>query len=124
MTRKAYRLFAGLLLGGLLLGGTVQAREIPVVTGTHWTAASVSEKKAFLVGIGTVLMMEQAWYGDHPPSREQSFIPAMIDGLDTYTLSGIQEWLDTWYAAHPDQIEQPVMALIWQELVLPHLASQ
>lgn len=140
MTTRCYRLLAGLLFGTALTCGFAQAqtqtplralpasvsapeRELPVVTGTNWIATSDNEKKAFLLGIGTVLMLAQAWYGDNPPSPEQSFIPTMIDGLDTLTLTEVLAWIDAWYAAHPDQLERPVMELVWSELVLPNLSK-
>ena len=80
-----------------LLGIVAPARaELPVVTGEHWTTASEREKKAFLIGMGTLLEVEQEIHGDNPPSDEQSFVPALIRGLSKFTITSAMQNINSW----------------------------
>lgn len=112
-----------LCLALLFTWSTASAHEIPVVTGEHWLNATEKEKKAFLIGMGTILVVEREWHGNNPPPDEQSFIPRMIRGLSHYTLTQVMENLDRWYRAHPDRLDRPVIQTLWFEMVLPNLAT-
>ena len=35
-------------------------QDLPLVNGEHWTTADLAQKRAFLIGIGNVLEVEQA----------------------------------------------------------------
>jgi hypothetical protein len=39
------------------------------------------------------------------------------------TLSSVLETVDKWYAAHPDQLQRPVIETIWFEMVVPGLKT-
>jgi len=101
--------------------GIARAQEIPVVTGEHWTRSSVEMKKAYLVGMANIVLIEVAYEGANPVSDAQSILPRMVKGLKGQTLDSVREALDRWYAAHPDQIRRPVVETIWFELVVPGL---
>ena len=101
--------------------GIAGAQEIPVVTGEHWTRSSVEMKKAYLVGMANIVLIEVAYEGANPVSDAQSILPRMVKGLKGQTLDSVREALDRWYAAHPDQIRRPVVETIWFELVVPGL---
>ena len=101
--------------------GIARAQEIPVVTGEHWTRSSVEMKKAYLVGMANIVLIEIAYEGANPVSDAQSILPRMVKGLKGQTLDSVREALDRWYAAHPDQIRRPVVETIWFELVVPGL---
>ena len=101
--------------------GIAGAQEIPVVTGEHWTRSSVEMKKAYLVGMANIVLIEIAYEGANPVSDAQSILPRMVKGLKGQTLDSVREALDRWYAAHPDQIRRPVVETIWFELVVPGL---
>jgi hypothetical protein len=104
-----------------VLSGSAGAQEIPLVTGEHWTKSSEEMKKAYLVGIANIVILETVYAGANPPSDAQSFLPRMVKGLKGQTLDNVRETLNGWYAAHPDRLQRPVFETIWFELVVPGL---
>ena len=48
----------------------------------------------------------------------------LVAGLDGYTITGISQGLDDWYAANPAQSATPVIEVIWSEMVLPNLTAE
>jgi hypothetical protein len=101
--------------------GNVQAQEIPVVTGAHWTTSTADVKKAYLIGVANAVQVEAAFEGANPPSDAQSIIPRMVKGMKGKTLDGVREGLDKYYAANPDKLQRPVLETIWFEMVVPGL---
>lgn len=100
---------------------TARAQEIPLVTGEHWTKSSAEMKKAYLVGIANIVLLELAYEGGNPASDAQSMLPRMVKGLKGQTLDSVRDTLDKWYAAHPDQMQRPVIETLWFEMVVPGL---
>ena len=45
----------------------------------------------------------------------------MVKGLKGQTLDSVRDGLNKWYAAHPDQLQRPVIETIWFEMVVPGL---
>ena len=103
--------------------GNARAQEVPLVTGEHWTKSSEEMKKAYLVGIANIAYLETAYEGSNPVADSQSFIPRMVKGLKGQTLDTVREALNKWYAAHPDQLQRPVIETIWFELALPGIRN-
>jgi hypothetical protein len=101
--------------------GTARAQEIPLVTGEHWTKSSAEMKKAYLVGIANIVLVELAYEGANPAPDGQSMLPRMGKGLKGQTLDTVRDALDRWYAAHPEQMQRPVIETIWFEMVVPGL---
>jgi hypothetical protein len=106
------------------LWSNARADEVPMITGEHWTQSSEQLKKVYLVGIANVIQVESAYHGGNPPSDAQSFIPRFAKGLKGHTLDSVREGLNSWYGAHPDQLQRPIIETIWFEMVLPGLKSK
>ena len=103
--------------------GSVQAQEIPLVTGTLWTTSSDQVKKAYLVGIANTIQVEAAYENPSPPTDAQSIVPRVTRGMKGQTLDSVRDGLDKWYAANPDKLARPVIETIWFEMVVPGLAK-
>jgi len=101
--------------------GHARAEEVPMVTGELWVKSSEQVKKAYLVGIANVVLLEAAYAGANAPSDTQSTVPRFIKGLRGQTLDSVRQSLDAWYGAHPDRLQRPVIETIWFELVVPGL---
>ena len=97
------------------------ADEVALVTGVHWTKSTDDQKKAYLIGIANMAQVELAYQGSAPAADSQSVIPRMAKGLKGQTLDSVREALNKWYAAHPDQMQRPVVETIWFEMVVPGL---
>ncbi|HKE38546.1 MAG TPA: hypothetical protein VKG21_01795 [Casimicrobiaceae bacterium] len=100
-----------------------RAEEVPLVTGEHWTKSSEEMKKAYLVGIANIVLLEMTYEGANQASDAQSMLPRMVKGLKGHTLDTVREALNKWYAAHPDQLQRPVIETIWFEMVVPGLRN-
>jgi hypothetical protein len=100
-----------------------RAEEVPLVTGEHWTKSSEEMKKAYLVGIANIVLLEMTYEGANQASDAQSMLPRMVKGLKGHSLDTVREALNKWYAAHPDQLQRPVIETIWFEMVVPGLRN-
>ena len=103
------------------VSGVARADEVPLITGEHWTKSSEELKKVYLIGIANVAQVETAYNAANPPPDAQSIVPRMVKGMKGQTLDGVREGLNKWYAAHPDQLQRPVIETIWFEMVVPGL---
>ena len=120
--QKTWRTLIGAAFFALAAaGGNARAEEIPLVTGEHWSGSSEEVKKAYLVGMANLAHIERAYAADNPPSDEQSLLPRMQRGLRGQSLDSVRETLNSWYAAHPDRLQRPVIETIWFEMVVPGL---
>ncbi len=108
---------------GVMACGAVQAQEIPVVTGEHWTKSSEQVKKAYLIGLANAIQVEAAFEGNNPPADGQSLVPRLTKGMRGQTLDGVRGALDAYYAKNPDKMQRPVVETIWFEIVVPGLAK-
>jgi hypothetical protein len=106
-----------------MVWGSAVADEVPLITGEHWTKSSEQLKKVYLIGIANVIQVETAYHAATPPSDAQSFVPRFAKGLKGHTLDSVRQGLDSWYAAHPDQLQRPVIETIWFEMVVPGLTK-
>ena len=98
--------------------------DLEIVTGGHWTGASLEQKRAYLIGIGNVLEIEQAMAGDDYESmRGRSIIPVLLEGLSGIGIENIVTQLDMYYANHSGQIKRPVIEVLYLEMALPNLAN-
>ena len=104
--------------------GNVHADPVPLVTGEHWTKSSEQLKKAYLIGIANVILIDTAYNAANVPSEAQSLLPRIAKGMKGQTLDSVRLALDQWYATHPDKLNQPVIETIWFEMVVPGLQKQ
>lgn len=103
------------------------------LTGAIWMDSSADLKEAFLYGVECVITIEQAvasQLGEHAKKGGKN-------KGQTYTLSPFEKgWMtafegvsrgkiatdvDAWYSAHPEQLNRPVFAVLWHELIVPKM---
>jgi hypothetical protein len=106
-----------------MVWGSALADEVPLITGEHWTKSSDQLKKVYLIGIANVVQVETAYHAASPPPDAQTIVPRFAKGLKGHTLDSVRQGLDSWYAAHPDQLQRPVIETIWFEMVVPGLSK-
>jgi hypothetical protein len=116
------QVFAALLC--LALTGIANATEVPVVTGKHWTQATEDQKKAFLLGMATMIMIEYNLQAKQAVPSEATVVPELVDGLSGTTFEQLMSQVDAYYQAEPDQINRPVVETIWFEMVIPNLKAK
>jgi len=104
--------------------GEKVAADLTIVTGEHWVGASVEQKRAYLFGVGNVLEIEQAMAGEHYASmRGKSIVPVLLDGLTGISIADMVMQLDKFYSDHPDQVDRPVIEVMYLEMALPRLGT-
>ncbi|GJG98190.1 hypothetical protein [Cupriavidus pauculus] len=108
----------------LSLATNSRADEVPLITGKQWTDSSEQTKKAYLVGIANVVQVDIAYHEGKPPPDGQSIVPRFARGLRGQSLDSVRQGVDRWYAAHPDQLQRPVIETIWFEMVVPGLQTK
>jgi hypothetical protein len=70
-----------------------------------------------------VACMALVWCGEAPARMPdgQSVVPRFAKGLKGHTIDSVRDALDSWYAAHPDRLQRPVIKTIWFEMLVPGL---
>ncbi|GAB6035530.1 hypothetical protein JCM15519_00890 [Fundidesulfovibrio butyratiphilus] len=108
--------------------GSVQAQDkapekcFPVVTGQNWKNSTPEEKLAFIAGMTTIIELEKEVQGPDPQGK--SLIPGWVKGLSKYKLKDIVAALDDYFAKKPDQLDRPVVEVLWVEVAEPNMIKK
>ena len=121
--QRVFAVLTSLLLLAVLGFGTTARAELPVIAGEQWMASDSDVKLAFLMGIATMVKVEQDLIGDPPPPGTVSYAPALAKGLGNMTLTEIMNRLDALYSKHPERMKDAVVTLIWEEIAIPGLEA-
>lgn len=113
-----------LLLATAAWGGK-EDPDLVLVTGEHWIASSREQKVAYLFGLGNMLEVEQAMQGKRRSKQvsSNSIVPVLIDGLSDLSTSQLREKIDQWYEKKPQQLQRPVIEVLYIEFALPKVKS-
>ncbi len=128
---KATLLSAGLALA--LIGGPVvqaaqpasaaaksaasQKEEWLIPTGERWSDATETERRAYVLGILNLAMVEYQLTGSNPKHR--TTVPHLVKALDGMTVPQIVETVSAYYKANPDKQQEPIIEVIWFQMVKP-----
>ena len=97
-------------------------QDLVIVNGEHWVSSSLEQKRAYLFGVGNVLEIEQAMAGDsYKDMRGRSIVPVLLEGLSGVGIANIVTQLDKFYADHSEQINRPVIEVLYLEMALPNM---
>ena len=93
--------------------------DVPLADGELWSKSSRPEKVAYIVGAGNMMVVEYLYQegAKQMPSDDQTIIQRLYKAADGITLDGMISRIDQWYKIHPDQMKEPVLVVIWRELV-------
>jgi hypothetical protein len=92
-------------------------QEWRIPTGERWSNATDTERGAYVLGILNMAMVEYQLTGPNPKHR--TTVPHLIKALDGMTLPQIVETIDAYYKANPDKQQQPIIEVIWFQMVAP-----
>lgn len=115
----------GLLLIAFVGWRTLESAEPAhqLLTGGLWQTMSPDAKVAFVWGIGSLVEYERAQAGTLPTGTK-SFIPLLVKGLKGKPIDEVVRLVDAYYRTHPEQIQRPVLDVIFQAVVLPTLTVE
>lgn len=91
--------------------------EWRIPTGEHWLKATDTERRAYVLGILNMAMVEYQLTGPNPKHR--TTVPKLVKALDGIALPQIVETVDAYYKANPDKQQQPIIEVIWFQMVAP-----
>ncbi len=97
--------------------------EVPLVRLKHWRDSTDQERYGFLVGFVTALEMEREWQGAKPLPLQQSLNGNWIKGLYGVTLKDMNDNLNAYIAANPDDLNRPVVEYLWFTYVQPKVTE-
>ncbi|WP_165077014.1 MULTISPECIES: hypothetical protein [unclassified Desulfovibrio] len=103
-------------------------------TGEIWVNTSESDKKAYLFGIDSAVTVEYfvnakmaenaTKAGKKPVYTLSPFEKGWMEAFANVSRADAIKMIDEWYAAHPKDLQRPVMSVIWYELIAPRLAAK
>ncbi len=93
-----------------------QKKDALVVDGTDWMSASVTERRAFLIGAANMIIAENAYAKRRnvaaPPVGER-----ITKAADSMKIGEIEARITRWYEANAGKLSTPVMGVVWQDIV-------
>lgn len=103
---------------------------IDQLTGKIWQESLESNKEAILFGID--LGVTANYFADQKSKAKQGkksanknmsqlswFDRCWMKAFTNISRKEAVKMVDEWYAAHPDQLDRPVLAVLWHEVVVP-----
>ena len=100
-----------------------ELKEMPVLTGESWQSLQPDTKIAFIWGIGHVVTIEEHVMQRHPEMQRKDCVAKLGEGLRGMPMSSIIERIDGYYRRNPDDLDLPVMRVMWSQIVKPRLKS-
>ena len=111
------------------------ANPIDQFTGKYWVDSSEENKEAYLYGIESAIEIEKviseqtaqnkgAKAGRKATFTLSPFERGWMKAFANTSRKEIAQDVDAWYKAHPDQIDRPVLSVIWFELIAPRLEKK
>ena len=91
--------------------------EWRIPTGEHWSKATDTERRAYVLGILNMAMVEYQLTGPNPKHR--TTVPKLVKALDGMAVPQIVETVDAYYKANPDKQQEPIIEVIWFQMVAP-----
>jgi hypothetical protein len=114
----------GLCIGIFWTAAATAAEDVPLIDGDLWNKSSRVEKTSYLIGAGNYMTVEyvfQVEAADPKPTSGQSPTADFWNGLDDVSLDELIDTIDDWYAANPNELQVPVLVVIWNEIVEPKI---
>ena len=104
---------------------------MPLLKGSLWVKADNKSKIAFLWGVAHVILIEQVLMEEVPELRVENFCSKVIEarrarvsaGTAAMTFNEAVQQIDQYYKDHPDQLEVPVLRVIWDVAVKPNIKT-
>lgn len=137
-------LFAGIAISPAIVGAAQDAASQPTIrnpagnpvdqfTGEIWEKTGNSEKRAYLFGIDSAIAVEyfinskeaarSVKSGKKPVYSLSPFEKGWMEAFKDTTRQQLVDMVDKWYKEHPQNLDRPVLDVIWHEIIAPRLAA-
>jgi len=105
-------------------------KYMPLCKGVQWQKMDPNAKVAFMWGVAHVILIEAVLMEEIPELRTENFSAkivearrARVSASTAMTINQIISTIDQHYKDHPDQLELPVLRVIWDGWVKPNLKT-
>ena len=106
-------------------------KAMPLLKGTLWQKVDHNAKVGFVWGVAHVILIEKVLMEEIPELRRESFVTKVVEareariktGKAAMTMNEVVYQIDQYYKDHPDQLETPVMKVIWDVAVKPNIKT-
>lgn len=109
---------------------TVSHNPIEQFTGKYWVNSTESNKEAYLFGIESMIAMDY-FIDKHNLQGKRSknktatvlspFEKGWMEAFRDTSRKQIMDDVNKWYENNPDQMDRPVMGVLWYEVIAPRL---
>jgi len=91
----------------------------PDVDGKVWMDSTDQEKRAFLFGASSALVLEYHVREKHSeqPSR---FVKGWVEALKDMSWATLANKIDDYYRNNPTKMDRQVFDVIWREIIMPN----
>ena len=110
--------------------GKEMEKVMPLLKGEQWQKLDPNSKVAFIWGAAHVILIEQILMEEFPELRRENFSAkvaearaAQVKAGRARTINEMVSAIDQYYKEHPDQLGTPVMGVIWNFGVKPHVKT-
>jgi hypothetical protein len=112
--------------------GVVKEAEqyMPLCKGVQWQKMDSNSKVAFIWGAAHVILIENILMEEIPELRRENFSAKVVEARrarkaagTALTINQMISAIDQHYRDHPDQLEAPVLKVIWDVGVKPNLKT-
>jgi len=106
-------------------------KTMPLLTGTVWQKVDHNAKLGFVWGLAHVILIEKVLMEEIPELKRESFVTKVLEarearikaGKAAMTMNEVVYQIDQYYKDHPDQLETPVIRVIWEVAVKPYIKT-
>jgi hypothetical protein len=105
-------------------------KYMPLLKGAQWQQMNPETKVAFIWGAAHVILIELVLMEEIPELRRDSFVTKVREARDEKARTGkimkineVVSAIDQHYKDHPDQLQVPVMKVIWDVGIKPYLKT-
>ena len=105
-------------------------KAMPLLKGEQWQKMDPNSKVAFIWGVAHVILLEHTLMEEIPELRRENFSAkvaeariARIKAGKTMTINEVISAIDQYYKEHPDQLQIPVLGVVWNAGIKPYLKT-
>jgi hypothetical protein len=97
--------------------------EVQLPNGNDWAKSSEREHLAYILGLSNTLSVGYVADEKKLPGNKNTFTHRAVEGLAETTVEEAVKCIDSWYTAHPGQLDTPIFKVLWDEIGKPRLAK-
>jgi hypothetical protein len=105
-------------------------KYMPLLKGDQWQKLDSNAKIAFIWGAAHVILIENILMEEIPELKVQNFSAKVVEARRAKvsagtapTINQIISAIDQYYKEHPDQLNLPIMRVIWEVGVRPNIKT-